>query len=202
MPTSGPTNALRVARSTLPLLLGVALIGCQSSATPDGGLQGEDPEPGPVYERSDYTIPCLEVALDAPAEVEVGTEAAFAISVTNTCEEPLELEHIPTPQQFFVLDAERRIVWDSWPANTEPRAIAYELTLEPGESASWESPSPNLNKAPFSGVGDDGAALAVGEYAVVGRLRNLHPALEEGATQGPPIVPGLDTKLQPLRVVR
>lgn len=131
----------------------------------------------------------------------MGTGVTFAVSATNTCEEPLKLEHIPTPQRFFVLDGDQ-IVWDSWPAGAEPSAVAYELTLGPGESASWEFPSPDFGKAPFSGISDDGTALAEGAYTVVGRLMNFHPALEEGATQGPPIVPGLDTELQPIKIVR
>jgi hypothetical protein len=201
MPRSGLANPLKVAY-TLPVLLSIALTGCQSSATSEGEPQGDDPVPRRIYERSEYRIPCLEVALNAPEEVEVGVNVPFTIVVTNSCETPLELEHIPTPQQFFVLDADRRIVWDSWPPNTEPRAIASELTLGPGESASWESPSSNINKAPFSGVGDDGTALAEGEYSVVGRLRSFHPALAEGATQGPPNVPGIDTEPKPLRIVQ
>lgn len=202
MSTSRYMSLVRTARFVFPVVLSVALIGCQSAAAPDGGPQGEEREPGPVYERSEYTIPCLEVALDAPGEVKIGTDVAFTISVTNTCEEPLELEHRPTPQRFFVLDANSRIVWDSWPPNTEPRISAELLTLGPSESATWEFPSPNPSKAPFSGVSDNGNALAEGEYSVVGRLESFYPALAEGATQGHPYVPGVDTELQPVRIVR
>ncbi|ADI13610.1 hypothetical protein [Truepera radiovictrix] len=188
------------------LLLGTALVGCQRTG---GALDpGGDPsEPEPVYERSDFMIPCLEVALDAdgdaPYTLEVGSELTLELLATNVCDEPLGLEYdaSPTQTQLLVLDADGRVVWSAPRSNLPYPDVLLRVTLAPGETMSWpnrDDPTGAGRHAPvvFTGLDNAGRALAAGAYTLVGRLSVGQ--VEVGPPSEAPEPGTIDTEPQPL----
>jgi hypothetical protein len=202
-------TTLLVAGVVSSLLLGTALAGCQRT----GLGPGNDPsEPGPVYERSGFTISCLEVALSAdgapPYTLEVGSELTLEVSSTNVCDEPLGLEYgaEPTQTQFLVLDADGRVVWDAPRSNLPYPSVPLRVTLAPGETMSWPNAGDTTGAGThtpviFTGLDNAGRPLAAGEYTLVGRLTvgqvEVEPPFEAPAETGT-----IDTEPQPLTLVR
>lgn len=206
------TTRLLAAGAASSLLLGVALAGCQRT---DGALNpGDDPnaEPRPVYERSDFTLPCLDVQLsadgDAPYMLEVGLELTLEVGSTNTCDEPLGLEYdaSPTQTQLLVIDADGHVVWNAPRSNLPYPDVPLRVTLAPDETMSWPNESDDMGaelRAPvvFTGLDNAGRLLAAGEYTLVGRI-TVGQVEVEPPFEAPEETGTIDTEPQPLTLVR
>lgn len=149
------------------LILGAALTACQTGTNatpnPNPGTAPEPEPPGPLFEPSDDSDPCLSLEFVVPPQVEEGQGAALALHVTNVCDEKVErgVFIAAVPVEMYLLK-DQRIHWNLLDNIPPPPLAPGVIYFDPGETRVFEGA--------WNGRNNSGGVVSKGTYQMVARM--------------------------------